>query len=425
MGTRITQHVDPSIDPRAAQRLLIKPRRMVPSRTGEGASGSRPAQRPTSELHGACSRPAPGIACSYRHHNHLGYNKHSAYTMTVLIEVLQWLRRAGIQAEHVIVEGSAPDDPEMVDVVLGPSSEQAETRFVVEERRRAPYPNELSRLDSKQTVLSQHGQPLLIAPFIPETLGPALSETGWSWADAEGNFDLRAPGLMLRQRRATRAAKAKRRSLPQGSGSLAIIRALIRMGEEAKSGTTLAGLARVSQPRGSQVLHILHELGLVRRAGHGRWSPDREALLDRFLAEYSGPGGSEHFYHSLKAPTDVAVAAVTQHKTHGLLAVSADVGPDLLVPWRRPSLIALYTTRALDVANLGLVEATGPHDGNVIVRRPADRSVFAAPPLTAQVQGVDLPLADPSQMIWDMQDLGGADRLEGAGRVREWLLERR
>jgi hypothetical protein len=33
-----------------------------------------------------------------------------------------------------------------------------------------------------------------------------------------------------------------------------------------------------------------------------------------------------------------------------------------------------------------------------------------------------VPLADPSQMLWDLQALGGTDRWEAAGRLREWLL---
>ena len=40
------------------------------------------------------------------------------------------------------------------------------------------------------------------------------------------------------------------------------------------------------------------------------------------------------------------------------------------------------------------------------------------------VHGSDVPLADPLQQIWDLQDLGGADRLEAAGRLRQWLLAR-
>jgi hypothetical protein len=40
------------------------------------------------------------------------------------------------------------------------------------------------------------------------------------------------------------------------------------------------------------------------------------------------------------------------------------------------------------------------------------------------VSGTDVYMADPTQMIWDLQDLGGEDRLEAAGRLREWLLTR-
>jgi hypothetical protein len=39
----------------------------------------------------------------------------------------------------------------------------------------------------------------------------------------------------------------------------------------------------------------LQDQKLVERVGHGRWRPRREALLDRFLGEYPGPGGSERF----------------------------------------------------------------------------------------------------------------------------------
>ncbi|MEA2589629.1 MAG: hypothetical protein QOH66_2556, partial [Actinomycetota bacterium] len=40
----------------------------------------------------------------------------------------------------------------------------------------------------------------------------------------------------------------------------------------------------------------------------------------------------------------------------------------------------------------------------------------------ATAGGIDVPLADPTQMIWDLHDLGGADRVEAAGVLREWLL---
>jgi hypothetical protein len=138
------------------------------------------------------------------------------------------------------------------------------------------------------------------------------------------------------------------------------------------------------------VLHHLHELDLVERTGHGRWGPDREALLDRFLAEYPGPGGSEHYCYSLDAPTEVAIRAGQVSAQGRPIVASADVGPDLIVAWRRPSLVILYAKHVMDPSRLGLID----------------------------------PLADPVQQIWDLQDLGGADRLEVAGRLRQWLLAR-
>src|SRR5262249_17804688 len=203
-------------------------------------------------------------------------------------------------------------------------------------------------------------------------------------ADAQGDFDLRAPGLVARQRRASTAPAPKRRSLPRGSGSYAIIRALVGFsgGEDEEPGATaLAAQAGISQPPASQVLHHLRDLKLVDVAGHGRWEPHREALLDRFLAEYPGPGGSEHYYYTLDSPVEVAVRAGRASTPARPMAVSADVGPDLIVPWRRPSLVILYARHAVDPSNLGLTDAQGRHDANVILRIPGDRSVFPVPAL--------------------------------------------
>jgi hypothetical protein len=275
-------------------------------------------------------------------------------------------------------------------------------------------------------VLRLLGNPLLIAPFVSEPLGAALVQAGWSWADAGGNFDLRGPDLLLRQRHTAKPPEPQRKTIPQGSGSLAIIRALIRFGEgeeEEGAASALAAQARVSQPRASQVLRHLQNLGLVEKTGRGRWSPDREALFDRFVAEYAGPRGSERFLYSLEPPTTVAIAVAQARSAHHRLAISADVGPDLVVSWRRPSTVILYVSQGLDEFELGLVEAQGRDDANVIVRSPEDQSVFAVPQFVATAGGVDVPLADPTQMIWDLHELGGADRVEAAGVLREWLLK--
>jgi DNA-binding transcriptional ArsR family regulator len=347
----------------------------------------------------------------------------------MLMNALRWIREAGIEIIEIHDVGSerATNEEVNVDCILEVVGGRASTKFAVEQRGRAPYPNELGSLETHRAALRMLGLPLLIVPFVSEPLGATLVDAGWSWADSQGNFDLRGPGLLLRQRQNNKAPESTRKTLPQGSGSLAIIRALVRFGEgedEEGAATSLAAQARVSQPRASQVLRQLQNLGLVERTGRGRWRPYRDVLLDRFLAEYAGPRGSEQLLYSLDPPTRVAVAAAQALGVHHSFVVSADVGPDLVTAWRRPSVLVLYTNHGIDVRPLGLVGAQSRDDANVIVRSPEDQSVFPVPAFVAEAGGIDIPLADPSQMIWDLRELGGADRLEAAGQLREWVLQR-
>ena len=345
--------------------------------------------------------------------------------MPMLMEALASLQEAGVDVERVERERQIASFE--VDAVLELRLGAVRSSFAVEEKRRAPYPNELSRLEPIKQRLTQIGAPLLVVPFVSDTLGRFLTSEGWSWADACGNFDLRAPGLLLRQRSTSAPPRRKANVLPQGSGSLSIIRALVRFSaeeDEDPRATSLAAQANVSQPRASQVMHQLHDLGLVSRTTQGRWVPDRKALLDRFIAEYRGPGGSEQYLYSLDPPNELARRAAQLQTNQKPLVVSADVGPDLVLAWRRPTVVILYTRHLLGASNLGLVVAQGRHDANVIVRSPEDTSVFPVPALVADMNGIDIPLADVSQQIWDLQDLGGADRLEAAGMLREWVLSR-
>lgn len=340
------------------------------------------------------------------------------------MEVVRWLRDSGLEVE----DHAATEEVDAgVDAILDVAADGRRARFAVQVKGRAPYPHEVERLERSRHELADRGRPLMVAPFISQPLGSILTSGDWSWADEQGNFDLRAPGLLLRQRRTANAPMPKRRSLPRGSGSFAVIRALIASGDgedEEPGATALAARAGISQPRASQILRHLNDLKLVEKTGRGRWKPQREALLDRFLAEYPGPGGSEQYCYSLDSPVEVALRAGEAATPHRPIVVSADVGPDLIVAWRKPSLVILYAKHVINPSSLGLIDAQGRHDANVIVRMPDDQSVFPIPALVAQVRGSDVPLADPLQQIWDLQDLGGADRLEAAGRLRQWLLVR-
>lgn len=338
----------------------------------------------------------------------------------MLIDVVLALRNAGLSVRNFRDERLEINN--RVDSLLEVGDETGGWIFAVEEKHRTPYPNEVTALEARRVSLRSHGEPLLVAPFITEGTGEALAKAGWSWADSEGNFRLRAPGLMAHQRR-PRTRQTRPKTIPQGNGGLGIIRALIGFEEglaEPRDATGLANQAQVTQPRASQVLGRLQELGLVRK-DDGYWWPNREALLDRFLSEYRGPGGSEHYFYSLAEPGEVAVAVTKDSSFPHPTLVSADVGPDLYAPWLRPRVVVLYTRAEDQPENVGLVEASGRSDANVIIRHPNDLSVFTHNTL-GRLDGSDIPIVDAAQLIWDLQDLGGADRFEAAGELRKWLL---
>ena len=188
------------------------------------------------------------------------------------------------------------------DAILAVEVNGGRARFAADVKSRAPYPGELHGMAAKRRTLAPQGVPLLVVPFVSESTGAALADAGWSWGDEHGNFDLRAAGLVVRQRRTSSPPGRRRRTMPRGSGSYAVIRALMGLHADddvSVGATSLASQAMVSQPRASQVLRQVHSLGLVESAGRGRWLPRREDLLDRFLTEYPGPGGSEQYFYSL------------------------------------------------------------------------------------------------------------------------------
>jgi hypothetical protein len=341
--------------------------------------------------------------------------------MLVLMDVVSWLRDAGLTVDQLAAGGLVGDAVIMV------AAGSTRAKFAVEERPRAPYPNELLALDKVRLALSDIGTPLLAVPFASESLGAALTARGWSWADAQGDFELRAPGLVFRQRRAVSAPRPTKKTLPAGSGSWGIIRSLLRPATDAErtgaTATVLASRAGVSQPRASQVLTQLRERDLVERQPGGRFRPSWNALLDCFLAEYPGPGGSAKYCYSLDPPARAAVLVAASVGQDAV--ISADVGPDVLCPVRRPSAVIVYSRRLIDLAGLGLVDAQGEHDANVVIRMPADRSVFPVPGMAARLLDADVQLAEPVQMIWDLTYLGGDDRAEAAEELRKWLRTRR
>lgn len=294
----------------------------------------------------------------------------------------------------------------MVDIVDGAHR----WPFVVVSRGRAPYPNEVDSLPR----LSGRGGRLLVCDYVPEPLAARLEAAGWSWVDDAGNYGVHGRGLRLHQRRTTAPPPpARTRRLPQGDAGLRVVRHLAGHDGDLRP-AALAATLGLPRPRVAQILARLRHAGLAEVASRGVWRADRAGLLDAFLADYRGPGGTTTSWYSLDEPRAVAQAIVAAQPG---AVVSGDVAADVLAPWRRPTHLVVYQRRRLVPS--GLVEATGPGDGNVEIRVPADTTVFPSEP--AAVDG--LVLADPLQVLWDEHRLGG-DRLDVVSRVRTWILER-
>lgn len=209
-----------------------------------------------------------------------------------------------------------------------------------------------------------------------------------------------------------------------GAGTAAIVRALVAA-EEPLTGVALAEAVGVSQPRASQVIQQLAEQAAIRATDDGYVG--RPAKLLDLYGRRARPAlvQAESYWYSTHPLSDQAARAIrVARATKTDVAFSADLGPDLLVPWRHPTLAVVYSSGELELGNAGLVPAEGRADASVIVRWTTDRTLFApASPWPRIVD--DMPLTDPTQQWWDLLDLGGEDRREAADRLRAAIIAHR
>lgn len=352
----------------------------------------------------------------------------------VLMTVSEMLLDASLLVRPSATTRSGRGD--YADEVLEVDAGGVSATFGVVVRKRFPYGVELDSLDVLRAQIAEDTMPLLAVPFVSEAGGERLRAAGWSWIDEDGNFDLRAEGLVARQRRSVHPTRTPNGPLPQGSGALGVIRWLLAATPEDLATASATGLAKrvgVSQPRVSQVLGKLRDFELI---GYERGKidrVDRERLLDRFRSAYRGPGGSASWFHSPDDARSTAVFVTHTALELGLQAVvSGDVAADLLSPWREPTTPVIYIERGLTADQLGVTPASGPDDGDLLVCVPEDDSVFSS--TTTRIVASDLldnegigpiavPVAGVEQVLWDLDRLGGDDRAEGAARLAAWFIE--
>ncbi|MGQ0825471.1 MAG: hypothetical protein ACT4OX_10675 [Actinomycetota bacterium] len=208
-----------------------------------------------------------------------------------------------------------------------------------------------------------------------------------------------------------------------GPGTAAIVRLLVAA-DAPLTQVAIAEAVGVTQPRASQVLKRLSADKAVTVSVHG-YRGKRGRLIDLY-GQYARPHlvMPESYWFSTRALADQARRMERAARQADVrVACSADLAPDLLVPWRHPTLAIVYVDGQLELEAAGLVPAEGRADATMLVRWTDDTTLLTAnQPWPAAVDKI--PLADPVQQWWDLRDLGGEDRREAADRLRRAIISK-
>ena len=194
--------------------------------------------------------------------------------------------------------------------------------------------------------------------------------------------------------------------------------------DEPLTGVAIADAVGVSQPRVSQVIRQLSNNLAVRATADGYVG--RPAKLLDLYWQRARPSvvEAESYWYSTHPAAEQATRIIHLAHAAGIdVAFSADLAPDLLVPWRHPTLTVVYASGSLGMSGAGFVPAEGRADASVIVRWTTDRTLLA-PARTWPAMVDSIPLTDPTQQWWDLRDLGGEDRREAADRLRAAIIAR-
>ena len=174
----------------------------------------------------------------------------------------------------------------------------------------------------------------------------------------------------------------------------------------------LARDLKVSQPRISQILQLLVRHGVDVERLHD--PKQRRRMVDLYVTCHRPYVVSESLLYGLD-PAYVQARQIVEaaHRQKVRFAVSADLAPDLIAPWRTPTLTVIYTNASLDLAPSVFVPAMARGEATILVRQVSDESLLEPWPISR----LDIPIAHPIQQVWDLFDLGGEDRLEAAERL--------
>lgn len=302
-------------------------------------------------------------------------------------------------------------DGEIVDL----QHEKSRRRFHVVTRRRSLRPSEVE--------VPRGSARLLVAPQLSKATQSRLRELDWSWVTETGQVHLRFPKRDFDVDPKAKSEPALVATGPlgrRGLGAYALLRRLlttpagIRLHQD-----DLAASTSMSQPRVSQLLRVLTDADLVAKA-EGSWTvPNWDKALDVWLTGYPGPGGTSTHWAGLDD-----MWTQTGHVLDVLPAdavVSGDAGADALAARAVPRRSVLYTRIQPNLAVTGLVPVTNAEEATVSVCVPRDTSVWPLERLERRIGVLDVAVADPLQVLWDLTRNDRSDADQAADQLRAWI----
>lgn len=200
-------------------------------------------------------------------------------------------------------------------------------------------------------------------------------------------------------------------------GRWAIMRAYLLNGEP-RSQVMLARETGVTQKCVTMANWALGSL--VVKSADGWLAVNRPALWERFLAEYSGPGGTTTHWCGRETITDESDSVLAAGESTGVQTLcSGDSAADRLAPWRVPLRAVVYATAGLPLETLGLTQTTRER-ATLTFTVPADRTVWRTAALWSQHRATRT--VDPVIAAWDVSRTGGPDADGAVARLRDLVL---
>lgn len=156
--------------------------------------------------------------------------------------------------------------------------------FSLHRRSRPPRVSELARPATADAML--------VAPSLTASAEAKLGKLGWSWITDAGQLHLRFDDHVVDMAASLKTSRRESNTLrlgARGTGTFAVLRRLLVQPRWRQ--VPLATAAGLTQPRVSQVLTVLSEVGLAARDSDGWGVTDWDRALQVWLSSYPGPRG--------------------------------------------------------------------------------------------------------------------------------------